>query len=127
MNNDEEWGSEPLKKLGLRVELECFASAMERVLRRNDHKGGWYKSSPLYLFAKMVEEVGELSELAQIMDMKGLEDAPSEFIDRIVAECADVAVCAMMLADKVSGGGLHRLVLSSPIESRGDLGPPESG
>lgn len=73
-----------------------FAHAMEARLAANDHKGGWKEDSPAQLHARLVEEIAEL---------EGEHSVRSERWNprRILAEAADVANFAMMIAD-VCGG-----------------------
>lgn len=71
-------------KFALRSEVAEFAQAMEARLRKNDWKGHWRHCTGAYLFNRMRGEITELSK------------APPE--DRL-AEAADVANFAMMIAD----------------------------
>ncbi len=71
----------------MRKEVKLFAEQMEIALQRNDHKGGWDNCSFEYLFTRLIEEVGEISQAAR----NG---------DPITKECADVANFAMMIADR---------------------------
>lgn len=69
-----------------------FASAMQKELNNNSHKGisSWRSDCELtYLFKRLKEEVLEI-ELA-------IKDSKSE--DVILSECADVGNFAMMIAD----------------------------
>lgn len=68
----------------LRPVVAAFAEAMELKLRENDHKGHWRYCSGTYLFNRLRGEVNELSR------------APA---DQRLAEAADVANFAMMIAD----------------------------
>ncbi len=77
----------------LRPELDAFADLMEKVLRRNDHKGHWCACTTSYLFSRLVEEVGELG--------RSIDEERAK--DRIRKEAADVANFAMMIADVVGG------------------------
>lgn len=69
----------------------AFAIEMERMLRRNDHKGGWEKCSDTFLLSKLFEELGEVGET--------LNNRSS---DRLLAEAADAANILMMIADNNS-------------------------
>ncbi len=69
----------------MRSSVATFAGMMEARLRENDHKGGWDRESDSRLFARLVEEVGELA--ASIAE----HGKPS------ATECVDVANFAMML------------------------------
>lgn len=71
----------------IRDELIWFSNNMERVLRSNDHKGGWRECSNSYLLMRIIEEIGEL--------MKAIEYGNCSVVD----ECVDVANFAMMIAD----------------------------
>lgn len=49
------------KKLKLRPEVEAFAQLMEKVLRRNDHKGNsWKDDTSMDLVVRLIEETSEL-------------------------------------------------------------------
>lgn len=76
--------------LTLRPEVEAFAQAMERELRANDHKPGWGKDNPWDLQRRLLEEAKELEDAWGNKFLTGLE---------ILAEAADVANFAMMIAD----------------------------
>lgn len=43
-----------------RPTVALFATEMERVLRENDHKGGWKRSSFPYLLSRLCGEISEL-------------------------------------------------------------------
>ena len=72
----------------LRPELQQFALAMESRLKENDHKGGWDRESPGWLYARLLEE------LAELLDALGFGS-----MENIRREAADVANYAMMIAD----------------------------
>lgn len=78
-----------MEKLELRHEVEAFAQAMERQLRKNDHKGGWSGDSFSALGCRLMDEWGEVRATEE------RRRPPSEML----AECADVANFAMMIAD----------------------------
>jgi len=73
----------------MRAEVERFADVMEERLKENDHKGGWLTCSSEYLLRRLREEVDEL-ETALTEDSN----------DDLIAEAADIANFAMMIADK---------------------------
>lgn len=78
--------------LGFRVPLLRFVWAMERVLRKNDHKGGrlnWLKEDATDLAVRLKEEVRELDAAM---------GSPRD-IWRIGSEAIDVANFAMMIVD----------------------------
>lgn len=77
--------------------VRAFAERMEAKLAQNRHKGdreGWMSCSPEWLFARLVNEIGEV---AQIMAM----DPQERHAAGIVDELADVANFCMMLADRI--------------------------
>ena len=82
----------------LRPEVQAFAEAMERRLRENEHKGGWKRERPAWLFKRLREEEFEL--WTAWADRRFSLDVP---VTRIVDEAADVANFALMIAD-VCGG-----------------------
>lgn len=73
--------------VGQRDDVAWFANLMEKVLRENDHKGGWYGCQMSYLKRRLGQEVKELR--------KALDE---ERDDDVVLEAADVANFAMMIA-----------------------------
>jgi len=46
-----------------RPEVARFAREMERVLRRNDHKGGWEDCDLEYLESRLTEEIEEYKDV----------------------------------------------------------------
>ena len=76
----------------MRQELKEFAQAMEEKLKANEYKGGWDKDSLQWLFARLVEEVGELA-MALNDEKYTLYEAKSETVD--------VANIAMMIYSKI--------------------------
>ena len=74
----------------LRPSVLAFAQAMERKLRKNDHRGGWAQSSPKWLLSRLREETRELSDALNGADLEVLDEA------------ADVGNFAMMIHDVVS-------------------------
>lgn len=45
--------SDEIKLSDVRPEVAAFAIAMERKLRKNDHKGGWQDDAPEALLARL--------------------------------------------------------------------------
>ena len=72
-----------------RALISWFVDAMVAKLDANDHKGHWENSSLQYLCTRLAQEKKELSS-AIAQDL-----TPEE----IIAECADVANFAMMIAE----------------------------
>ena len=77
----------------LRPEVQWFAEQMEAKLRLNDYKGGWQDESPSYFLQRMADEWRELAHTIDLATMH--EASPKD----IIAECADIANFAMMVAD----------------------------
>ena len=74
-------------KIILRSSVRKFAEAMELVLQKNDHKGGWGEMYIDTLFERLKTEVGELQRcFDKQYDNEG-----------IAKESIDVANFAMML------------------------------
>lgn len=73
----------------MRKSVVEFAKIMEGELRENDHKGGWGDCTIEYLLSRLIEEVGELAA--------SIRCGSPGFI---VAESADVANFAMMIAHR---------------------------
>lgn len=83
----------------------AFAKAMDEVLTKNDHKGGWDKDkcSESYLRARLVEEMGEYFALiANDSDDGNNIDGGNldKHINAVKKELIDVANFAMMLWDR---------------------------
>ncbi len=77
-----------------RMDVQRFAIAMEEKLRANDHKGGWEEEPPADLYEHLQEEVEELGEAIGYGITGQCDDRKL-----ILAEAADVANMAMMVAD----------------------------
>lgn len=104
-----------MKTLILRDEVQQFATAMERQLEKNDHKGptGWKSCEAIELLPKLTEEVKELwwavdQYTAHIKIMEALigekkfakeEKKLARLGREVVREAADVGNLAMMVAD----------------------------
>lgn len=66
-----------------------FASAMQAKLDQNRHKGSWRDDDIWQLYARLMQECGELFEaFLRAGDAR-----------EIIEECADVANFALMIAD----------------------------
>jgi len=72
-----------------------FASEMERVLKLNDHKGGWQECDVEYLRHRLVEEMGEYFRSIEAF-------TTSSKIQQ--KELVDIANFAMMLWDRGENG-----------------------
>ena len=79
--------------------VEWFAREMTIKLDANINKRHWFRSSYGYLFDGLMEEVKELEEDLQ-------DDKVPYKHKKIIAECADVANRAMMIADKAKKGAI---------------------
>ncbi len=104
-----------VQKLKVRPSVENFANAIERSLRRNDSKGGWFKCKPLWLMCRLQEEMGELARELRVFDLVDPASVTKLEQERIVRECADVAAFAMMIADVAKGMSLHTSDEATPI------------
>ncbi len=82
----------------IRPEVQWFAEQMERVLRVHDHKGHWEGIDCEQLFAKMIEEVGEVGE-GFWQHLSGRGHPEDEMLDQLV----DVANLTMMLSWNMLG------------------------
>lgn len=85
-------------QLELRPRVAAFAQAMERKLRDNDHKRGWVDDWPTDLMCRLQEEVDELQEVVERYE-NDTYPASVERKEEVLAEAADVANFAMMVAD----------------------------
>ena len=74
----------------VRPEVLKFTQNMETKLRANDHKNGWTDIGLTRLFELLIGETTELAEALEEDDARN-----------VIAECADVANYAMMIADNV--------------------------
>lgn len=111
-----------------RLAVRRFAEAMEAKLQKNDRKGGWRGCEPGWLLLRLVDEVGELAEAALHL-WRQRAGASEDDRRAVLAEAADVANFAMMVADvcgalgppagKVDGGQVAAAFLSGT--SIGDL------
>ncbi len=84
----------------MRKEVRLFASWMEAMLQKNDHKGGWKDEDLSYLFYRLEEEIEELKKkLPKDWLWDSVKDTTS-----VIEECADVANFAMMIASNLEAG-----------------------
>lgn len=79
--------------------VDRFADALKSRLAANVHKGDWRDVSIKTLLEKLSEESSEL------VDAVGLDNAME-----VLLEAADVAVCAMMIADIYMGSPRPSLI-----------------
>lgn len=82
--------AEAVSNIEVRPEVQRVSQAMERKLRRNDHKGGRSGCGQERLFGRLLEEVAELEEVLLAGDLQGAAE-----------EAVDVANFAMMIWDNV--------------------------
>lgn len=80
-----------------RDEVLKFALLMERELRANEHKGGWKNDHADALADRVVEEAGELRDVAMLAECHN--PVPADIRAKVAEEAADVANMAMMVAD----------------------------
>lgn len=71
-----------------RPQVQWFSGEMERVLKENDHKGGWDGMDLLCLLNRLKEETAELADALEADD-----------VSVTIKEAIDVANFAMMIAD----------------------------
>ena len=96
--------------MGLRIEVADFAQAMETILLKNDHKGGWDDMDLSELFLRLREETFELKRAISEFEKeynaccsKGpvwyreYERRVFPYVERIRTEAVDVANFAMMI------------------------------
>jgi len=93
-------------KTMVRKNLYDFMGAMERVLKENDHKGGWKDESINYLYEKFEEEVSEITEIKEMTILETFsithcEKAILNFKSRFEKELLDVANICMMIWSKL--------------------------
>jgi NTP pyrophosphatase (non-canonical NTP hydrolase) len=101
-DDDHCWCSpEATERPDLRPSVAAFAALMERVLRDNDHKGGWQDCEPEWLLMRLRQEVAELDEAMQKGTIARRDESgrTSDWPADIAREAADVANFAMMIAD----------------------------
>lgn len=81
-------------------EVKWFGEQMIGKLEDNEEKEHWRKASYDCLFNRLEEEVQELRELM-------LDDKVPYKHKKMIAECADIANFAMMIADKAKNGAIY--------------------
>lgn len=81
----------------LRPSVQIFALEMERILKQNDHRGGWQDCDIQYLRARLVEEMGEYFAWASRGSPSSLSEAEHKQSKK---ELVDIANFAMMLWDR---------------------------
>ena len=72
----------------MRESVKEFAEMIEKILQKNDSKGGWEECTNLYLATRLVEEVGEVMQKLNAGERGAMS-----------LEVIDVANFAMMLYD----------------------------
>ena len=96
--------------LDTRTDVIAFANAMEKTLRKNDHKDGWSDLKFSYLLDRLEEECKELEECFWMPDSRSemvwlsddLQPRRKFKLDRIMDECTDVANFAMMIYSRLA-------------------------
>lgn len=82
------------EQVKLRPALKTFAEAMELVLRKNDHKGGWKSEAVGYLLGRIGDELEEAKEV-----YNGVHDGDA--LRKMQKEVVDIANFSMMLYDNL--------------------------
>lgn len=80
--------------------VEWFGKQMLKKLEKNINKRHWLRTSYDYLFSRLEEEVKELADLLS-------DDQVPYKHKKMIAECADIANYAMMIADKANQGSIY--------------------
>lgn len=81
----------------VRPSVQSFAQDMERVLRLNDHKGGWEDMEYLDIHRRIEDEWGEMNGAIAML----IQHGPSpERLEAIIHEACDIANFAMFAAAK---------------------------
>lgn len=121
-----------------RPEVRAFAHVMERVLKENDHKGGWQQETHEFLLSKFNEEVGEVKAVADLLARLemlpdvvhaiGGRDTMERLRMHLLRELADVANVCMMLADNFGNLEVQEMVefedkLAEQIAASKDVAP----
>lgn len=101
-----------------RLSVRLFGCEMERVLRRNDHKGGWGECDAEFFVDKLEEEKAEV--IIALADV--VKNSNDETRQKLLDECVDLANIAMMVADNY--GGLN---YSVPQEAQDETSNNEQG
>jgi NTP pyrophosphatase (non-canonical NTP hydrolase) len=88
-----------------RDEVLWFAQEMERKLKVNDYKGHWDNCEFSYLSRRLNQETGELRRALQrfknLPEGPAYEESAMVAASHVIAEAADVANFAMMIADQI--------------------------
>ena len=93
---------EKYEALQIRPIILAFTATMEEKMLANNHKGCWRRCDPLWLYAKLGEEVGELGRI--------LVRNHNDDTGKATREAIDIANVAMMIADRLeNGSGIERL------------------
>ncbi|MFA5036979.1 MAG: hypothetical protein WC479_07370 [Candidatus Izemoplasmatales bacterium] len=79
------------------IQIVPFAKAMDEVLTKNDHKGGWHNCDIQYLRYRLVEELGEYFAWASRGSPSSISEAEYRQMRK---ELVDIANFAMMLWDR---------------------------
>lgn len=87
-----------------RTEVEWFADAMEAKLKKNDHKAHWEGMAPDDLLRRLHQEVSELRTEVVGWSQERFVTAGERVRRRVLAEAADVANFALMIADVCARG-----------------------
>ncbi len=83
------------------IQVIAFAKAMDEILCKNDHKGGWQECRVDYLRSRLVEELGEYFALeAKVLTYDDFCDDIEKLIRKSKLELIDIANFAMMLWDR---------------------------
>lgn len=88
-----------------------FSTEMLKKLEAHKDKSGWGTMEPLPLLAKLTEEAGEVGKLlfnAFEGDSGSFGDLHEDELRELIAECADVANIAMMIADNAAATLMNR-------------------
>ena len=86
-----------MTKLKMRPSVKRFAEAMERVLRKNDHKEGWDELTNHHLLERMQDELQECHDEMYHRNDCREPDVPN--LCNAVHEVIDLANFAMMFFD----------------------------
>lgn len=73
--------------------VDWFAKKSKKVLAQNRHKKNW-RELPYFLIGKLYEETDEVADALEKFK------ADKKMVNNLIKECNDVAVIAMMIADK---------------------------
>ena len=84
-----------------RREVRWFARQMEAKLQKHDDRGGWDSCSADYLLRRIADERGELGRQLRKLARKIAKGGTVTRAEgaEVIAEAADVANFAMMIAD----------------------------